>query len=84
MKKIELDLSDLQVSINNKIYDYMDKYKSRPKYIKIPFWILDTLKSLIKDLPTFYIDYETEHYIYNNLIVCETFSIQYLDEIEVF
>lgn len=40
--------------------------------------------SLNKDLPTFYIDYETEHYIYNNLIVCETLSIQHLDEMEVF
>lgn len=84
VKKIEIDLSDLNVTINNKIHDYIYKYNNRPKYIKIPIWVLEALKSLIKDLPTFYIDYETEHYIYNNLIVCETLSIQHLDEMEVF
>lgn len=54
-----------------------------PKYIKLPVWIFDGLKSTMCQVDL-KIDYRTEQFKFFNLIVCETKSIEKATEIEVF
>lgn len=84
MKIYELDLTELETVIHKKICEYLDKYLREPKYIKMPLWVFDMLKRRMKDIATFYIDYQTERFTYKGLIICETITIEKVEEIEVF
>ena len=84
MDKEEIDLANLETIIHNKICEYLNKYLREPKYIKIPLWVFDILKRRMKDISTFYIDYQTERFTYKGFIICETISIEKIEEIEVF
>lgn len=76
--------SIIETIIHNKTCEYINKYLSKPKYVKIPLWVFDVLKRRIKEISTFYIDYQTERFTYKNLIICETITIEKVEEIEVF
>ena len=80
----ELDLAKLEIVIHKKICEYLDKYLREPKYIKMPLWVVENLKRNMKNISTFSIDYQTERFTYKGFIVCETISIERIEEIEVF
>lgn len=80
----EYDLADVEATIKNKIYNFIDKYGKYPKYLKIPLWISNCMKQAMKDMEHFNLDYNTEMLLYRDLVVCETISITKLEEIEVF
>lgn len=80
----EIEFVDVEVAINNKIYDYIKKYNEYPKYLKLPLWISNCMKQSMQDYTNFNLDYNSELLKYRNLIVCETIAISQLEEIEVF
>lgn len=72
----------LDKTIDEKVINYIKKYKKNPKYLKIPLWIFVDLKQnylrLIK------IDYLSGRFTYEGLYICETITIARIEEIEVF
>lgn len=87
MRKIDIDkidLEELEIIIQKKICEYINKYLDKPKYVKIPLWLFNCLKREIGNIIKFNIDYETEKFKYMGLIVCETVTIKKAEEIEVF
>lgn len=78
-----IEYLELQNIVNNRIHDYISKYYDYPKYIKLPSWIFDCLKQTMCELDL-KIDYQTGEFIFFNLKVCETVSIEKMEEIEVF
>lgn len=78
------ELTDIEVIINNKIHDFIDKYEKYPKYLKLPLWISNNMKQVMKDMELFNLDYNTELLTYRDLVVCETIAISQPEEIEVF
>ena len=42
--KDSIEYLELQCIVNNRIHDYVAKYHSYPKYIKLPLWIFECLK----------------------------------------
>lgn len=45
----EIELVELEVIINNKIVDYINKYMHEPKYLKVPLWIFNCMKQIYKE-----------------------------------
>lgn len=81
--KDSIEYLELQCIVNNRIHDYVSKYHNYPKYIKLPLWIFDGLKQTMCELDL-KIDYQTGEFTFFNLKVCETVSIEKMEEIEVF
>lgn len=81
--KDSIEYLGLHCIVNNRIHDYVAKYHSYPKYIKLPLWIFDCLKITMCEVDL-KIDYKTEEFTFFNLKVCETVSIEKVEEIEVF
>jgi hypothetical protein len=71
------------------ITGFQHRYDERPRYIKVPIWVLITLKDYAKELLTNF-NYkeleleENEDFTVYGLKVCPTITIQRLDEMEVF
>jgi hypothetical protein len=80
----EVEFVDVEVAINNKLKDFIDKYNQYPQYIKLPLWISNYMKQSIPMVTNLKIDYNDGFLRYRNLIICETISISQLEEIEVF
>lgn len=80
----EIELTEVETIINNKIHNFIDKYEKYPKYLKLPLWISNCFKQVMKDMEHFNLDYNYELLTYKNLIVCETITISQVEEIEVF
>ena len=81
--KDSIEYLELQCIVNNRIHDYVAKYHKYPKYIKLPLWIFECLKQTMCEVDL-KIDYKTEEFTFFNLKVCETISIEKVEEIEVF
>lgn len=81
--KDSIEHLELHCIVNNRIHDYVSKYHSYPKYIKLPLWIFDCLKQTMCEVDL-KIDYKTGEFTFFNLKVCETVSIEKVEEIEVF
>lgn len=81
--KNSIEYSELRCIVNSKIHDYVSKYHNYPKYIKLPLWMFESLKQAMREADL-KIDYKTEEFIFFNLKVCETVSIEKAEEIEVF
>ena len=60
--KDSIEYLELQCIVNNKIHDYILKYHSYPKYIKLPLWIFDCLKQTMCEVDL-KIDYKTEEFL---------------------
>lgn len=80
----EIELSDVETIINNKINEFTEKYNKYPKYLKLPLWISNGMKQSMRDMQHFNLDYNTEMLLYRDLVVCETVTISQPKEIEVF
>lgn len=80
----EIEIPKIIIMINNMKVDYYRKYDTPAKYIKIPLWLFQSLKQYMGELTTMKIDYETGNIRFMDLIICETVSIEKLEEIEVF
>ena len=78
-----IEYLELQCIVNNRIHEYVAKYHNYPKYIKLPLWIFECLKQTMCEVDL-KIDYKTEEFTFFNLKVCETISIEKVEEIEVF
>ena len=74
-------------SIYTLIEDFEKRYNERPRYIKVPLWVKNSLIEYSKMLLTNF-NYkeleEKEEFIVFDLKVCETITIQTLNEMEVF
>lgn len=81
--KDSIEYLELHCIVNNRIHDYVSKYYSYPKYIKLPLWIFECLKQTMCEVDL-KIDYKTGEFTFFNLKVCETVSIEKVEEIEVF
>ena len=77
-------LEDIDATIKDKTYAFIDKYGKYPKYLKLPLWISECMKREMRKIASCNIDYDTGLLQYRNLIICETISITKLEEIEVF
>ena len=80
----EIAITTIDTTIRNKINSFVDKYDKYPKYLKLPLWISNCMKKAMKDIKHFNLDYNYEMLTYRDLIVCETITIDKLEEIEVF
>lgn len=69
-------------TIEEKVVDFIRKYRDKPTYLKIPLWTFEDLKAyyleLIKN------DYLSGRFCYKGLYICETPTITNIKEIEVF
>ncbi len=81
--KDSIEYLELQCIVNNRIHDYVSKYHNYPKYIKLPLWMFESLKQAMRE-GDLKIDYKTGEFIFFNLKVCGTVSIEKAEEIEVF
>lgn len=81
--KYSIKYLELECIVNNRIHDYVLKYHSYPKYIKLPLWIFDCLKQTMCEIDL-KMYYQTGEFTFFNLKVCETVSIEKAEEIEVF
>ena len=70
--------------IKEKIAEFSQKYNKYPKYLKIPLWISCCMKWNMGNIEHYNLDYNTELLMYRDLIVCETVTIDKLEQIEVF
>lgn len=61
--KDSIEYLELQCIVNNRIHDYVSKYHSYPKYIKLPLWIFDCLKQTMCSVLTM-IDYDRAEKFY--------------------
>ncbi len=46
----EIELVNVEVEINNKIHNFVDKYNKYPKYLKLPLWISNYMKQVMRDI----------------------------------
>lgn len=63
--------------------DYFKKYAELPKYIKMPRSIAEELKEIMQEFVTFSVDFQEELKLYD-MELCDTLSIDQIEEIEVF
>ena len=82
--KKEISISEVEVIIQNKMYDYYKKYHKEAKYVKLPLWLVQGLKYKMAEIQTLNIEYSTGLIKWFNLCICETISIENIEEIEVF
>lgn len=80
----EIEITEIDTAIKNKINSFVNKYDKYPKYLKLPLWISNCIKKEIKNMKHFNLDYNSEMITYRALIICETITIDNLEEIEVF
>ena len=69
-------------TIEEKVVDFIRKYRDKPKYLKIPLWLFKKLKASY--LQQIKIDYLSGRFSYKGLYICETLTIVNIKEIEVF
>lgn len=75
--------------LRNKINDFVEKYDEKPRYIKVPIWVLILLRDYAREMVTnfIYIEDELEEkddFTFCGLKVCSTITIRSVEEIEVF
>ena len=76
------ELNLLNKTIEEKEINFIKKYRSNPNYLKIPLYIFEKLKSnYLKQLGS---GYSNGRFTYNDLYICETPTIEKIEEIEVF
>lgn len=80
MNKEEKEIFDK--ILEEKVIDFIKKYKDRPFYLKVPLWVFEDLKESFMGLMK--IDYISGRFSYEGLYICETITIDKLEEIEVF
>lgn len=80
MNKEEKELFDK--ILEEKVIEFIKKYKNRPFYIKIPLWVFEDLKESY--MGQMKIDYISGRFKYEGLYICETITIEHIEEIEVF
>lgn len=80
----EIYIPEIIVVIQNKVHDYYMKYHTEPKYVKMPLWLVQGVKQRMAEIETLNIEYNTGLIKWFNLCVCDTVSIETIEEIEVF
>lgn len=80
MDQHTVDLNALVSSIQESKWNYFGKYHKEPKYIKMPVWLAVLLRHYCSQL----IGFDDEAVTYMGFIICETYSIDNIDQIEVF
>lgn len=84
MSKDDKFLDEIKEIIEDKIVAYIYKFNQEPKYIKMPLGLVVYLKEEMQKIVNFKIDYIDGLIKYRGLIVCETISIEKIEDIEVF
>ena len=81
MDQHTVDLNALAATIQELKWNYFEKYHIEPKYIKMPVWLVVLLEHHCRQLICFNKD---EPITYMGFKICETYSIDYIHEIDVF
>ena len=81
-------MDEINNIIIQKEFEYMDKYKDEPKFLKIPLFVYELMKSYFARYLTnqnlINVDHDKEIVTFRGMVICPTVSIQTIDEIEVF
>lgn len=84
-EELEIEISKMNGIIHEKIQDFEIEYMRYPRFIKMPLGIVEGIKTIMKEIqPTYEADFKRAVPTYMGLIVCETITIQRIEEIEVF
>lgn len=82
MEELEI-IETIKVLIN----DFQHKYNEKPNFIKMPLWVKTKLRKYCQSMLMCF-NYEDieekEDFRIFNLLICETITIQRLNEMEVF
>lgn len=86
IKTYTLDVDDLYKLIDRKAYEFSERYKRKPRYIKIPEWVYEAVDRYefgfwCRPIGNGFINQPQTLFGY---IVCPTVSIEQIDDIEVF
>ena len=80
-QKQEFNITEFEIDVKSKFFEYIKEYDGEPRYLKIPQWIYNVLE----------INFEKEisenirgNRVYRGLKICPTISIETIEEIEVF
>lgn len=67
-------------------WNYFEEYHQEPRFIKMPIWVYVLLQQFTRQIVGFYERIEDEKTIpmYMGLQICETRSIDKIEDIEVF
>lgn len=77
----QVNLDELVTLVQELKWNYFEKYHKEPKYIKMPIWLVVLLRQHYMQL----IGYSDDKIAtYMGFIICETYSIEYVCQIEVF
>lgn len=80
MDQHTVDLNALVTTIQDLKWNYFEKYHKEPKYIKMPVWLVVLLQHHCMQL----IGFDDNAITYLGFKVCETYSIDNINQIEVF
>lgn len=82
----ELNVNRLTDIVSDLKWTYFEKYHIEPKFIKIPVWVYVLLRQYTRQLIGYYEIAEEGKTIptYMGLQICETKSIDKIEDIEVF
>ena len=82
----ELNVNGLTDIVSDLKWDYYEEYHEEPRFIKIPIWVYVLLRQYTHQLIGYYEVIEEEKTIptYMGLQICETRSIDKIEDIEVF
>lgn len=78
----QVNLDELITLIQNLKWAYFEKYHLEPKYIKIPMWLYTVLESHYKYTVAYNSNDNFSTYL--GFIVCPTYSIDCINQIELF
>lgn len=81
-----LNVDKLTEIVSDLKWQYFATYKQEPKYIKMPIWVHVLLEHFTRQIIGFYERIEDEKTIpmYMGLQICDTISINEIEDIEVF
>jgi len=80
-KQHQVNLEALVTLVQELKWNYFEKYHREPKYIKMPVWLVVLLRHHYMQI----IGYSDDKIAtYMGFIICETFSIEDINQIEVF
>ena len=83
-KEYELNVNRLTDIVSDLKWTYFETYHMEPKFIKIPIWVHILLRQYARQLIGYYIIEEKTILTYMGLQICETSSIDKIEDIEVF
>lgn len=80
---MEVDIKNILFSIRCRQINFYEQYQEYPRYIKVPYWLYRELSDYFRVL-TGNIEKEDENLKLYGMLICDTCTIDKLNEIELF